>query len=230
MKLTVIIPTFNEEKNIGRLLDWLCETRTDVVQELLVVDGGSSDKTTAVAAAHGGMVLTSLKKGRAAQMNFGAARAKTQILYFLHADVLPPRSWASDIVDSVKNGKPAGCFSYRFDCNKWYLKIHELGTRKKNFATGGGDQSLFVSREIFEELNGFKDHLCILEDFEFVKRLQKKYPFEIVCKDATVSARKYEHNSYLKVQLVNFTTVLLFLMGFPQEQLAKIYRDLLKIR
>lgn len=230
MELTVIIPTFNEEKNIGRLLDWLHQTSTEAVKELIVVDGGSTDKTVALAQKHGGKVLVNHKKGRATQMNFGATNTNAEVLYFLHADVFPPHSWASDIIHAVKNGKTAGCFSYRFDSHKWYLKIHEFGTRKKNFATGGGDQSLFVTREIFELLGGFKEHLCILEDFEFVKRLQKKYPFEIICKDATVSARKYEHNNYLKVQCINFTTVFLFLLGFPQERLAKIYRSLLKIR
>ena len=230
MGITVIIPTFNEEKHIQRTVQWLQDTRSDSVKDIIVVDGGSKDRTLALATAAGASAIISPKKGRAAQMNHGASLAKTDLLYFVHADVLPPKTWVTDIESAVQKGLVAGCFSYQFDCDRWYLKITEWATRQNWFAVGGGDQTMFVPRQVFEELDGFGEELHIMEDFEFVKRLRRKYPFTIICKNATVSARKYEHNNFFYVQLVNALTVLFFNMGFPQERLARIYRNALKVR
>ncbi|HHM21830.1 MAG TPA: glycosyltransferase [Bacteroidetes bacterium] len=230
MDITVIVPTFNEEKNIARLLRWLQDTRPPAGGQIIVVDGGSADRTVEVARAHGALAVVSPVKGRAAQMNHGASLAQSNMLYFVHADVLPPKTWAADILLANRQGKVAGCFSYRFDSDKWYLKITEWATRQNWFAVGGGDQTLFVTKKIYGELGGFRSELHIMEDFDFVKRLRKKYPFHIICHNALVSARKYQHNNYLFVQVINALTVMLFNMGFPQKRLARIYRNILKVR
>lgn len=230
MSITVIIPTFNEEKNIGQLVNWLKETGDSSVKDIIVTDGGSKDQTVEWAKKAGATVLLSPEKGRAAQMNHGAKFAKSDILYFVHADVLPPKTWVKDITDAVKKNVPAGCFSFKFDSNEWHLKVAEWASRQDWFAVGGGDQTMFVKKEIFDELNGFDAALQIMEDFDFVKRLRKKHPFKIIFNDATISARKYKDNSFVFIQTVNVLTVFLFNMGFPQKKLAEIYRRALKVR
>ncbi|HFA47703.1 MAG TPA: glycosyltransferase [Bacteroidetes bacterium] len=230
MGISVIIPTFNEEKNIAKLVKWLHQTRPDKDFEIIVVDGGSSDQTLKVAERAGATALLSPEKGRGPQMNFGVENATYGLLYFVHADVLPPKEWPRDIESALSEGLVAGCFSYQLDSDKWPLKITEWSTRQSWFAVGGGDQTMFVKREVFEELGGFRKHLLIMEDFEFVKRLRKKYRYKVIQNNALVSARKYENNSFLYVQLINGITVLLFNFGYPQERLARFYKHALRVK
>lgn len=230
MQVTVVIPTYNEAEHIVRLIQWLEETGDSRQLEIIVVDGGSSDQTVALVKETAANVVLSPQKGRAAQMNYGAAIAKGECLYFVHADVLPPKEWRSDILSCLSSEKVAGCFSYQFDADDWYLKIVEWSVRQNWFAVGGGDQTMFVRKNVFEEMGGFRTELAIMEDFEFVKRLRRKYAFEIICNNALVSARKYETNNFFFVQLINMLTVLLFNLGFPQKQLARVYRRMLSVR
>ncbi len=226
--ISVIIPTLNEEIYIARLVHWLRQTAPAVDMEIIVVDGGSRDDTAALAKSAGAAVMQSPRKGRAVQMNMGARAAQSDMLYFVHADVLPPESWAADIFNAVQTGKQAGCFSYRFDSPMRLLRINAWLTQRDSIGAGGGDQTLFVTRRVFEDLGGFNEQLAIMEDFDFVWRLKSVMPFHIICQDVVVSARKYEKNSYLKVQVVNFITLALFRLGYSDKRLAVMYKWLLK--
>lgn len=227
MTVSIIIPALNEAENIGQLVRHLCKNRTDKVVELFVVDGGSKDQTVSIAKAAGAEVLISPQKGRAQQMNYGAAKARGELLYFVHADTLPPETYLSDILQAVDEGHPIGCFRFRFNSNKLLLKINSYFTRFDRLWCRGGDQTLFVTKTLFEELNGYRNDYCIMEEYDFIIRARKKYPFKIIPKDVLVSARKYEKNGYLRVQVANLIAFNMFRFGAPQERIRQTYHRLL---
>ena len=230
MKLSIIIPTLNEEENIGRLLDRLQSRSEDSLAEIIVVDGGSTDKTLAIAEQAGACCIKSSKSGRATQMNQGARKAAGDILYFVHSDTLPPTSFVSDIRQALEAGYSVGCFRYQFDSPRKLLKINAFFTRFDFKWCRGGDQSLFIKRELFEQMGGFKEDYIIMEDFEFIDRIRKEYRFKIIPKNMLVSARKYATNSYLRVQIANLIVFNMYRFGASQQRMANMYKRLLDYR
>ncbi len=227
--LSIIIPTVDEEKLIGRLCTFLKDAMNNDLRliEIIVVDGQSADNTKQIAAGHGVKVIESERKSRAVQMNRGAAEAKGDILYFVHADVLPPKSFIQDIFSSLKDGIDFGCFSYRFDLPSKLLKVNSRMTRKDSAIIGGGDQTLFIKRSVFETLLGFREDHSIMEDFEFYWRAKREFRSRIIPNDVLVSGRKYQKNNYLRVQLVNFLVFYGYRLGVSQSILAKWYSSIL---
>tara|TARA_R110000868_G_scaffold293037_1_gene553554 strand:- start:355 stop:711 length:357 start_codon:yes stop_codon:yes gene_type:complete len=110
------------------------------------------------------------------------------------------------------------------------LKINASFTAKDGIFTGGGDQCLFIKKEVFQSLGKFSEAQVIMEDFEFFERMKKeKTKYVIVKSDLIVSARKYETNSYLRVNLSNLILVVLFKFGYPAPKLKSLHNKLLKI-
>lgn len=175
------------------------------------------------------LVLRCQHKGRASQMNEGSAIAQGAILVFLHADVKPPSTFLQDIDQALKNGYDAGFFSYKFDKDDFWLNINAWFTGRDGIFTGGGDQCLFIRKSIFEKLGKFDGEQLLMEDFEFFKRMKQAHiPYTIIKNDLIVSARKYEHNSYLRVNLSNLLLVLLFNLGYPSIRLKSIHDRLIR--
>jgi rSAM/selenodomain-associated transferase 2 len=228
-RISVIIPTFNEEKLIGRLCDFLAATKEkdERLLECIVVDGASSDHTMDMAKSHGAMVISSTYCSRAIQMNIGAKASQGDILHFIHADVIPPASFVDDVCNAIEDGIDFGCFSYRFDSPSKLLKINSRFTRKDAAIIGGGDQTLFIKRSVFESLNGFNEGNLIMEDYELYWRAKKQFKSKIITNDALVSSRKYARNSYLRVQLANLITFNAYRLGMSQRWLASLYRSML---
>lgn len=228
MQISIVIPTLNESENIQRLIPYLHSLpNIAYLKEIIVCDGGSTDNTLSLAQQAGARALQSPGKGRAIQMNFGASAATGEILYFVHADVLPPQSCLSDIVTAIKDGKLMGCFAYDFDSDSPLLKLNAYLTTFKWMASGGGDQTFYIPKQLFEELHRFDENLPIMEDFDFVKRAKRKYRLHLIPEKVKVSARKYEHNHYLKVQVVNALIFSLFRMGVSPHALARWYKRML---
>lgn len=227
-KISIIIPTYNEEKSIDKLLKHLQEFTEGFETEIVVVDGKSTDKTESLVKSYGVQFIVSEKKGRASQMNLGAAHTDGDILYFVHADSFPPASFVNDIYKSLDLGYDSGCYRFKFDSEKLLLKINSYFTRYDRLMCRGGDQTLFVKRSVFEGLGGFKDHYLIMEDFDFINLLRKKYSFRIIPKNVVVSARKYENNAYLKVNFVNLIIFLMYFSGASQQTLVHAYKELIK--
>ncbi len=228
MLISVIIPTYNEADNIEKLLKRLTQMTTSIATEIIVVDGGSEDDTVKIAEIFDVSVYKSPRKGRAAQMNFGVKQSKGDILQFVHADTLPPFSNFEDISSAVKNGYSVGCFTYSFDSKHPLLRINSFFTRFDKIWCRGGDQAIFVTRKVFDEVGGYRDDYLIMEDFDFIKKVQSKYPFKIVKNNCIVSARKYQNNSYLKVQLANLKIFRMYDAGASQELMAETYQKILK--
>jgi len=228
MQISIIIPTLNEVANIGPLIDFLQKAPDyDQVAEIIIADGGSSDGTLSIVIEKNIRLLECAQQGRAAQMNEAAGLAKGEILYFVHADVFPPPTFVKAIQNAIQTGHRMGCFAYRFNSDSKLLQLNAFFTRFDWMANGGGDQTLFISRACFEKSGGFKTDLPIMEDFEFVWRNKKEYGFHLLPGRALVSARKYRHNSYWKVQWVNAFTFLAFRFGAAPEKLSKWYRKML---
>lgn len=230
LKISVIIPTWNESQHIGDLVTFLLHHGGQALREIIVVDGQSNDDTICVAEKAGAIALRCFVRSRAAQMNLGAKHAQGDILYFIHADIKLVPSFASDILSAIAEGFPAGCYRYVFDSNKFMLRINGYFTRFDRIMCRGGDQTLFVAATVFRSLNGFNEHFTIMEDYDFLIRLRKKFPFKIIPKNIVVSARKYEANSWLRVQLANLTVFIMFFIGKHPEKMRAVYKRLLQYR
>jgi rSAM/selenodomain-associated transferase 2 len=228
MLISVIIPTLNEASHLPRLLTNLKQQISGQDVEILVVDGGSTDRTPDLVRGSNVRLVVSPKQGRAYQLNLGAQEARGDLFYFLHADVVPPPQCFSEIKEAVQAGRTAGCFSYRFDSDSWLLRVNAWFTRFNLRTTGGGDQGLFITRSLFSQVGRFDESLLLMEDFDFVWRLKKKHPFHIIRRDAIVSARKYENNSYVRVQIANLLVFVFFQVGISQAHLRRLYQRLLQ--
>jgi len=225
-KISIIIPIFNEAETIVKLLQTLLDRMKYSNHEIVLVDGGSTDDTIEVVSnfistfnrtqnEHRKRCVDQLfgkeehaiyiqlfqsEKGRAKQMNFGAQKATGSILYFLHADTFPPKYFDAFILTKVKEGNQAGCFRLKFDYLHPVLIVSQFFTRFNKSWCRGGDQSLFVSKSLFQELNGFNEAYTIYEDCEFINRLYEQEQFTIIPKSVVTSARKYREQGTWKLQ------------------------------
>ncbi len=229
MTISIIIPVLNEENSISKLLDYLIKIKNpNFTKEILIVDGGSQDKTIEILINYPSIKIIHSKKGRSIQMNTGAKNATSDILYFLHCDTFPPRNFDAEIVNQVQNGNLSGCFKMKFDSNHIVLKVSQWFTQFNFLSCRGGDQSLFVEKKLFEKLNGFDENLSIYEDNELIHRLYKNSKFKVIQKSVTTSARKYLKNGVFKLQFHFFMIHVKYKLGLTQKELLKYYKKNIK--
>lgn len=227
--ISVIIPVYNEESYIEATIDHVRENDVDnLLKEIIIVDGGSTDKTVEKAVSKGVTVLKSVKKGRAAQMNYGASAANGKILYFLHADTIPPIGFSSDIINAFNKNFSAGCFMLSFDHKHWFLKANCWFTRFNVDTIRFGDQSLFVAKDQFDIGSGFCERHLVLEDQDIIRRLKKITRFTVIKKPVLTSARKYLENGVYKTQAIFFIIYFMYRLGFSQQRLVSTYRYLIR--
>ena len=213
---------------MNKLLPELQKPQSGFVNEILVVDGGSSDNSTNVAREHHARVINSQEKGRAKQMNAGAKNAKSTILYFLHADTTPPPDFDSAIMNQIQNGADAGCFRLRFDDNHPLLAFYAWFTRFSSTFLRFGDQSLFVKNELFEKIGGFDESLVVMEDQKIVRKCKKHGRFDVLKKPVITSARKYRENGVVRLQTI-FTVIFIgYYAGLRQKTLVRIYKKFIR--
>jgi glycosyltransferase involved in cell wall biosynthesis len=129
MKLSIIIPTYDEAENIARLIKHILENSNEAVVDVIVSDGGSTDDTVAIARHEGANAVVSPGKGRAAQMNYAASLATGDILYFIHADCFPPGTYVTDIANGINGGYHLGRYRTKFDSKSFILKVNAWFTR-----------------------------------------------------------------------------------------------------
>lgn len=230
MSISIVIPALNESACIGQTVAHLLQYGGGHVQEVLVVDGGSTDDTVGQAEAAGAMVLPAPEKGRALQMNFGAAHSQGDIVYFVHADTLPPACYAGDILQAVQNGYQMGNFEYRFDRAGWLLQCNAWFTKLPFLFCQGGDKTFFIRKQDFQALGGYDAKHIVMEEYDFVRRARKAgYKLAILPAKCTVSARKYERNSWMRVQAANLLVYNLWSWGLAKpDKLKDIYRKILR--
>ncbi|NQY06007.1 MAG: glycosyltransferase family 2 protein [Flavobacteriaceae bacterium] len=228
--ISIIIPTWNEAKSIGLLLQYLTENIAEKeLIEILVVDCESEDQTREEVNKfmrfydHCSTQLLISEKGRAKQMNYGAQHASGSVLYFLHADSYPPNHFDTLIRNEIKQNNKAGCFIMRFDSNHWWLKLAGWLTRFKSKACRGGDQSLFITKTLFNELGGYDKKYTVFEDQDFISKLYNKKEFTIIKNWLTTSARRYRSNGIWKLQYHFWAIYIKKFLGASADELYRYY-------
>lgn len=221
MKLSIIIPVLDEERRIGERLAELHDAG-----EIIVVDGGSRDRTVERARAFHSVRVESAPRGRAAQMNHGARLASGDVLLFLHADVSLPPDAAAHIDRALADVRTvAGAF------RTWHVSddgrsapwLHLADLRSRYSGLPYGDQALFVRREAFWKAGGFPDQ-PLMEDLELSRRLRRLGGIAIVPASVRVSGRRFLAHPVRDTFLVNVFP-LLYRLGVPPAALARLYRD-----
>ncbi len=230
MNISIIIPTLNEAENIATLIEYLIQHSKQAISEIIVSDGGSSDDTMQLVMQTGAKFIKAPKKCRAVQMNYGASVAQGDILYFVHADSLPPVTFATDILAAVEKGYDLGRYRTQFAGSNWLLKVNAFFTRFDWFVCHGGDQTLFIKTNFFHSIHGYDESLLIMEEYDLTVRAKESGRYKIIPKRALVSARKYEQNTWWQVQKANYTIVKLYQRGIKQEALVKRYNELIRYR
>jgi rSAM/selenodomain-associated transferase 2 len=223
MKVSVIVPTLNEARVLAGTL---ARTRQPGVQEIIVVDGGSSDATPAIAAGAADLVL-SAPRGRAAQMNAGARRARGDVLLFLHADTLVPRGFAQAVIAACQQPDVVGG---RFDVNLEpstpliRLTGALMNRRSRLTHISTGDQTLFVRRDVFEVLGGYPD-IPLMEDIEFSRQVKRAGRIACLRERVTPSARRWQTDGVVRTILLMWSLRALYFCGVSPARLQRLYAD-----
>jgi len=224
-KISIIIPVFNEVNSISKLLSHL---ENKVFQketiEIIAVDGGSTDGSQDKIKASSNVRLIEGRKGRAIQMNAGAKAATGNVLYFLHCDSYPPQHFDRIIDNAIQEGKQAGCFRMKFDYAHPVLMVSQWFTRFNHISCRGGDQSLFVTKNLFEEIEGFNEQYIIYEDNEIISRLYAKKQFVVIPDYVITSARRYQQNGVWRLQYHFSIIHLKRRLGHSTESMLQYYK------
>ncbi|MFT4733838.1 MAG: rSAM/selenodomain-associated transferase 2 [Algoriphagus sp.] len=204
--LSIIIPTYNEVDSIEKCLTKIQENLGEISYEIILADSPhSTDALSKLAAERNCVYVQSKKGGRNFQMNYGAKLAEGNMLYFVHADVLVNKDFVTDIKQAVCDGYDMA--AYRSEYSRYphpLLYLNAFFTRFPMIWCRGGDQTLFIKKEVFQDLNGFCEKHSIMEDYDILIRAKKRYKFKVIPKTVLISSRKYEKNGYWKVQKANF--------------------------
>jgi rSAM/selenodomain-associated transferase 2 len=223
MKISVIIPVLNEETTIAATLRSLAPLKPD---EIIVVDGGSGDRTREIAARFGVKVLSGAR-GRARQMNSGAAHATGAALLFLHADTRLPQSAFADIAAALADPRcVGGRFDVELEGRHWMLKIIGalINWRSRATQVGTGDQAIFVRREVFERMGGYPD-IPLMEDLALCRALKRLGTVACLRNRVITSARRWENDGVWWTIARMWTLKLLYLAGMSPARLKRFYAD-----
>lgn len=221
--VSIIIPVLNEEKNIEKSLIQFNGLKGD--KEIIVVDGGSSDSTKQIAERFAKVVLS--ERGRANQMNKGAAKARGDILWFVHLDSIINEDSIEKIQLAIDEKYVGGGFLLKFyDYDTLFMKYISTTSnlRAKYLGLYFGDQGIFVRRDVFEGVGGYPRQE-IMEDWELSLLIKKVGKLKLINTTIGTSARRFKNGGQLKTHLLMHKIKLMYLLGTPTDKLAKIYKD-----
>lgn len=222
MRLAIVVPALNEEEALRRNLP----AALAAADEVVVSDGGSTDRTVEVARQLGARVVSG-PPGRGVQLTRGAETAEADVLLFLHADTRLPPDGVRVVREAVARGAVGGAFCVRFDVDRPMLR---LGARLINLRTRLtrlplGDQAQFVTREGFRRLQGFRDW-PILEDLDFAFRMKRVGRTVLIEDRVTTAARRFVEQGIVRTVSTNWLIWMLFLLGVSPQRLARLYRHI----
>jgi uncharacterized protein len=219
--LSVIIPVLNEEANIERAI---CRA-SNADAEIVVVDGGSQDRTVARAIASGAKVFKG-PRGRGAQQNLGAEAAAGRVLLFLHADTLLPEDYVDHVFEILMDRSvSAGAFRFKTDMQSASMRIIEFTTwiRSRYLAMPYGDQGLFMRRSEFESVGGFRE-IPLGEDYYLARSLAGRGRIGIAAAPVVTCGRRWREFGVLRTTWINQVMVAGLLLGISSPTLARLYK------
>lgn len=222
MKISIIIPTLNEAAGIAASIEraWAAGAA-----EVIVVDGGSADRTVEIAGASECQVA-SAPRGRAAQQNAGAQMATGDVLLFLHADCWLVERGGEQIAAALADERIlGGAFRHRIEASGLLYRLIERGDSWRVRSTGiaYGDQGIFVRRCWFERQGGFPP-VPLMEDVYLMRRLRRESRVPLLPGPVFTGARRWQQQGVLRQTLRNWTILLGERLGVPLERLARLYR------
>ena len=225
MRISIIIPCLNEGAVIGKLLKSLQPLRANG-HEVVLVDGGSADETPSIAAPWVDLLVES-DKGRARQMNAGAAVAQGDVLWFLHADSQLPEQVDSLLIKALSDStKVWGHFDVRLSGRGWLIRLVEWMMNWRSRLTGiaTGDQGIFVRTTVYKQVGGFPD-IALMEDIALSKRLKHLSSPATLRQRLQTSSRRWERQGVIKTILLMWRLRLAYALGADPAILATRYRE-----
>ena len=219
--ISIVVPTLDEETTLAATLGRLREPE---IHEVIVADGGSADRTRAIAAPLADRVIEA-PRGRASQMNAGAAVAKGDLLLFVHADTLVPSGFAAAIVRALADREVVGG---RFDVELdepgilYRMVGGAISLRSRWTRLATGDQAMFVRREVFERLGGYPDQ-PLMEDLALSIALRRAGEIACLRQRVTTSARRWRERGLVRTILLMWTIRTLYAAGVSPRTLARLY-------
>jgi len=230
LMISVVIPTLNAEATLGPCLAALVPAALDgIVRQVVIADGGSTDKTAAIADDAGADFLV-VKAGRGQQIIAGVAKARNDWLLILHADTVLEEGWQAEasefmsMVDSGQRKTGAAAFRFKLDDTGLMPRIIDgfVNFRSKFAKLPYGDQALLIPRRLHDQIGGFGP-LPLMEDVDIVRRLGGNR-LSILKSRAHTSAIRYRRDGYLKRIARNQICLLMYTAGVPIERIAAFYQ------
>jgi rSAM/selenodomain-associated transferase 2 len=221
--VSVIVPTLNEEGALAATLD---RARQPGVQEIIVADGGSTDATLATAA-HGADLVLAAPRGRAAQMNAGAARARGDVFLFLHADTLVPKGFARAASAACQQpGVVGGRFDVDLQPSSPLIRLTGALMNRRSRLThiSTGDQAIFIRRDVFEQLGGYAD-IPLMEDIDLSRRMKRAGQIACLRQRVTTSARRWQEDGVVRTILLMWSLRALYFAGVSPARLQRVYAN-----
>jgi rSAM/selenodomain-associated transferase 2 len=224
--IAVVIPVLGDAAALDALLAELRAQRPD---EVIVVSGRADADVAAVCDRHS-CAYVEAPANRGAQLDAGARRARSPVLWFVHADAQPPDDALEVIAAAIEDGAESGCFRFAFQGPPtWYKRLleHLVALR---IACGGmayGDQGIFARRDVYRAAGGFADW-PLFEEVPLVRRLRARGTFRVLPRALGVATRRWERDGWLRRTLHNRWLALRFALGGRPEALASSYRALLR--
>ncbi|MFQ5901518.1 MAG: TIGR04283 family arsenosugar biosynthesis glycosyltransferase [Thermodesulfobacteriota bacterium] len=218
--ISVIIPTLNETETI---LDTIRHVREAEDVEIIVVDGGSTDTTISIARETADHILYAMAS-RGGQMDVGAEKARGDILLFLHADTYLPKGWDSMVRNGVKTDSIGGAFNLSINSDNKYLSFVSCiaNLRSRFLGMTYGDQAIFVKRDVFNRVGGFKG-LPLFEDVDLWRRLKRCGRLVIMKDSVHTSSRRWKQKGAFIGTVKNMFFILLYYIGVSPQRLYKQY-------
>jgi rSAM/selenodomain-associated transferase 2 len=223
IEISIVIPTLDEATSLAQTL---IAARERGAGELIVADGESRDATRDVAARLADAVVLA-PRGRAAQMNAGAAAARGDVLLFLHADTRLPDGFADAVARALADPHVVGGhFAVALNAPGWRYRLTErlISGRSRLTGVATGDQAIFVRRSVFEALGGFAP-LPLMEDIDLMRRLKRSGRVAALDERVVTSARRWERDGFWRTVLLMWSLRLAYYAGISPTALARFYRD-----
>ncbi len=223
--ISVVIPTFDVERTLTRTLAGLLEAAmAGLVRDVVVADGGSSDRTLEIADEAGCEVVRA-PRGRGTQLRAGADRARGPWLLFLHADTVLEPGWEGEAMAFMREAGDEGAAAFRFGLDDRRAAARRVeffvGLRNRLLALPYGDQGLLISKALYDRLGGYAD-LPLMEDVDLVRRIGRAR-LSVLKARAVTSAARYRRDGYLLRPMRNLSILSLYALGVSPRTLARLY-------